>query len=479
MADAFSFLKNIPLFAELPDPDLKQLCDAVQEIHLAAGETLFDEGSPGEKAYVIKEGQIEIFKISAGRTVQLAIRQPGEVIGEMALLESAPRAASGRALADSLLLAIDRQDMDRLLDTHPSIARNLLHTVTARLRSTELLLNQSEKMAQLGTLTAGIAHELNNPAAATRRGAEQLRAVFGQIRRRQSRLLRLGLTPAEIEALVAAESQLLETDRCLDLSPMDRSDRQTEIEEWLEDHGVADAWELAPQLVALGIAPGRLDDLAGHFPADRLPAVLEWLGVVGGGSGLLDEIAQGAARISEIVKALKSYVYLDQGPVQEIDVHEGLENTLIILGHKLKAGVQVQREYDPHLPRIQAYGGELNQVWTNLIDNAIDAMEGKGLLRIHTSQQDDRVVVEIEDDGPGIPPEVQARLFSPFFTTKPLGKGTGLGLSISYNIVQKHQGEISFSSLTGQTRFVVRLPQHLSHPPDWQIVPGAAEESAG
>lgn len=480
MADPYSFLKIVPLFAELPEPDLKQLCGAVEEIRLPAGETLFTEGSPGEKAYVIKEGQIEIYKASAGRSVQLAVRMPGEVIGEMALLESAPRGASGRALVDSVLLAIHRSDLDRLLDTHPSTARIMLHTVTARLKSTELLLNQSEKMAQLGTLTAGIAHELNNPASAAQRGAQQLREVFAQIQSTHSRLVRLGLAPGEIAELAQLEAQIREAGlHPLHLSPLEQSDRQADVEEWLEAHDLENAWELSPQLVGVGIAPDMLDGLSSRFGGERLQVILEWLGATGSVAALLDEIGQGARRISEIVKAMKSYVYLDQGPVQEVDVQEGIENSLIILGHKLKKGVAVQREYDPQLPRIQAYGGELNQVWTNLIDNAVDAMDGKGHLIIRTSQQDPWVVVEVEDDGPGIPPEVQPKLFSPFFTTKPLGKGTGLGLNISYNIIQKHQGEISFTSRPGQTRFLVRLPQQLSHPPDRQKTRASAEAKSG
>jgi signal transduction histidine kinase len=242
------------------------------------------------------------------------------------------------------------------------------------------------------------------------------------------------------------------------LDTLQRSDQESALEDWLEDNSFENSWELAPQLAGLGYNPAELDRLAGVFPGDTLGVVLGWLGITFTIYSLLEEIGQGATRISEIVKALKSYAYLDQAPVQSVDVHEGLDNTLVMLRSKLKAGVSVHRDYAADLPRIQAYGSELNQVWTNIIDNAVDAMGGKGEITIRTRQEKDCVVVEIEDNGPGIPESVQSKIFDPFFTTKPVGKGTGLGLNISYNIIKKHQGEIKVISHPGMTRFVVTLP---------------------
>jgi signal transduction histidine kinase/predicted CoA-binding protein len=462
MSEAFEFLRKVSLFTGLPDTDLEQICQQVEEVRLPAGDLLFSEGSTGEHAYVIKEGQVEIYKTLNGQNVQLAVRQVGEVIGETSLLEAAPRSASGRAVSDSLLLAISHDQLARLLRASPTAALNMLHTVAARLRSTELLVRQNEKMAQLGNLTAGIAHELNNPASAVMRGAEQAQASFEQYRRAAGALYRLPLTPAQLERLEELDRQVHERAKDpLGLDALARSDRAAGLEEWLDEQDVEDGWELAEPLAELGFDPPGLERIWAEFPPGSLAVVLGWLALSYNMLRLYQEISMGAGRITAIVKALKSYVYLDQGPVQEIDLHEGLDNTLVILRHKLKSGVSVRREYDPRLPRIQAYGSELNQVWTNLIDNAIDSMEGSGTLLLRTARQDGWVVVEVEDSGPGIPPEVQPKLFSPFFTTKPLGQGTGLGLNISYNIVKKHGGDVRVFSRPGQTRFSVWLPLDL------------------
>ena len=230
------------------------------------------------------------------------------------------------------------------------------------------------------------------------------------------------------------------------------------MENWLDDHDIENSWELAPQLVNLMEGSKALDKFAADFPEKSLGSLLSWVAATYEVYILLEEVGQGATRISEIVKALKSYVYLDQAPIQEVDLQEGLENTLVILHYKLKQGVEVVRDYDPALPHILAYGSELNQVWTNILDNAIDAMDGKGRLMIRTVHKDAWVIVEIEDNGPGIPPSVQEKIFNPFFTTKPLGKGTGLGLSITYNIIKKHTGDIKVSSQPGRTVFEIRLP---------------------
>jgi signal transduction histidine kinase/predicted CoA-binding protein len=456
----YEFLRKIPLFMGLSEADLEHLCEMVTEVQLTAGEELFPEGSPGDRAYVIKSGQLEILKDSDGRRVLLAVRQAGEVIGEMSLLESAPRFATVRARKDSVLLEINHKDLDHLLNTSPSAAKAMLHTITARLRSSETVLRQSEKMAQLGTMTAGIAHELNNPAAAMGRGASQLQDWIGRLQQAHLRLSELHLADAQKQALLSLDQLAKERAlQPLDLDPLGRSDRQEQLEAWLETHDIIDGWELAPILVDLGYQEEQLNQLAEAFQAMDLPTVVRWVEATYSIYSLLEEIVQGTAHMSEIVKALKAYVYLDQAPVQAVDVHEGLDNTLVMLRGKLKGGVTVRREYAPRLPRIMAYGSELNQVWTNIIDNAIDAMENQGELVLRTWQEDRWICVEIQDNGPGIPLEIQPRLFDPFFTTKPVGKGTGLGLNISYNIVKKHGGEIKVVSQPGWTCFTIRLPE--------------------
>lgn len=456
----YDFLRKVPLFQDLPDPDLRQLCRTIQPVRLAAGEVLFAEGSPGDRAFVIKSGQVEILKESDGRQVLLNVCSKGDVIGEMALLESMPRTASVRARSDSELLAIHQEQFEHLLNTSPSATRAMFHTVLGRLRATASMLRHGEKMAQLGTLTAGVAHELDNPAAAVKRGADQMQSAITQFGEAQMQMGRLDWTPAQQQALGA----LADRARTLAARPpaidsLTRSDREHELETWLNDRGVADAWELAPALVNVDLDAAGLDQVASGFSAGQLLAVVRWLNATYVVFSLLVEIGQGAGRISEIVRALKSYSYLDQAPVQSVDVHEGLDNTLVILRHKLKTGIQLRREYTPDLPKIEAFGSELNQVWTNIVDNAADALGGEGEIVIRTRREGDGVLVEVEDNGPGIPPEIQSRIFDPFFTTKPPGKGTGLGLDISYKIVvHKHRGDMRVESRPGRTVFQVWLP---------------------
>ena len=454
------FLKNVPLFAGLSDGDLEQLCPVTEEVRLQAGVQLFAEGSPGDRAYVIKEGQLEVLKASSGREVLLSVVGPGEVIGEMALLEKMPRTATVRARTDSLLVAIQKEPLDHLVATNASVAGAMFYTVLGRWRSTEAMLRQSEKMAQLGTLTAGVAHELNNPAAAVKRGAEQLLATIQELGQSQARLSQLALTEEEQETMERLAQQAQEqAARPPVLDALERSDRESELERWLEEQAVADAWEYAPTLVNLDYDTEALEALTAYCGSERLPAVISLLNATYSVYNLLAEIGQGAERISEIVKALKSYSFLDQAPVQAVDVHEGLDNTLLILRHKLKAGISVRRDYAADLPKIQGHGSELNQVWTNIIDNAVDALEDQGEITIRTRREQDWVIVEIEDNGPGIPPEIQPRIFDAFFTTKPPGHGTGLGLDISYNIVvHHHRGDLKVFSEPGRTFFQARLP---------------------
>ncbi len=453
---SYSFLQKVPLFANLPEADLEQLCQHVDELTLQANDLLFSEGSIGQSAYVIKQGQIEIYKTSDGKHVQIAVRQPGEVIGEMALLQAAPRSASARAVSESRLIVISHDQMDYLLDNSPSASRTMLSTITDRLRDTELMLRQSEKMAQLGTLMAGIAHELNNPSAAVSRGAKQLQTALQNQHNLSGELRIAGLSRTQVDEL--EQDLRRKAGKPAQLDSITRSDRESELENWLDERSIENGWELAPQLANLMEGEKALDAFTAGYPPASLEALLRWLAASYEVYTLLEEVGQGAGRISEIVKALKSYVYLDQAPIQEIDIHEGLENTLVILHYKLKQGVEVERQYAADIPPIQAYGSELNQVWTNILDNAIDAMNGKGRLVIRTAHKDGWVTVEIEDNGPGIPAGVQEKMFNPFFTTKPLGKGTGLGLSITYNIIKKHGGDIKVSSQPGQTIFAVRLP---------------------
>jgi signal transduction histidine kinase len=338
----------------------------------------------------------------------------------------------------------------------------------------EIMLRQSEKLATLGRLSAGIAHEVNNPIAAALRNAEQLASELQDWERGLETLARLGLSVEQRAALERHRARAVELARePLTLDALAASDLESDIEDWLGVHGVEDGWEVAAALVAMGFDPAKLSALAQPFAPDQLPAVLTALAQLHSAYGLLEGIRASTERVSGIVSALRSYAYLDRAPVQETDVRQGLEDTLVVLRDKL-GGITVRKEFDAQLPAVEAYGRELNQVWTNIVDNAVEAMGGRGELGLRGYAEGPWVVVEITDNGPGIPAEIQDRIFDPFFTTKPPGEGAGLGLNVSHNVVvQKHGGSIEVQSEPGVTCFRVRLPLTLA-PDDSSPRPGGS-----
>ncbi|HEX9890388.1 MAG TPA: ATP-binding protein [Nitriliruptorales bacterium] len=453
-AGAFERLRKVELFDGLSDDDLTRICADVRDVVLEPGQSLFHEGDPGDEAYVIAEGDIEIVKATDRREVLLAVRGPGHVIGEMALLQAEPRIAGARARTHAELVAIPRAALDEVLDASPRAARTVFSTFLTRLKATNDQLKQSERMAQLGTLTAGVAHELNNPAAAVARAAQRLAGELDA-------LADLAATPTT-STVRAAALRSIDPDRQGSLDALERSDAEADVEDWLGARGVDAPWELSAGLVDAGVGVHDLDGLAGEASGEDLADAFRLLVATTAVRSAAREIGEGVGRISTIVRSLKSYAYLDQSPVQDVDVHQGLEDTLVLLAHKTRH-VRVVRDYADDLPTITALGTELNQVWTNLIDNACDALEQVGdripTVTLRTRSADGTIVVEVEDNGPGIPEEHQAEVFDAFFTTKPPGKGTGLGLQISYRIVVlEHRGDLTISSEPGRTTFRVTLP---------------------
>jgi signal transduction histidine kinase len=465
-----AILRRVRFFEGLEDRDLEQLCEGSEDVDLATGETLFVEGDSGDRAYVITDGELEIVKRAGDREVLLAVRKPPEVIGEMALLEATPRTATARARTAARVLTIPKPALDALLATSPAALRAVLDTTLGRLRESQAQLQQGERMQQLGTLAAGVAHELNNPASAVQRSAAVLRADLARQPEVLGALAGLGLSDearAVVDGLLGRAQE--HTEAASQLDALAQSDLEAEIDDWLADHDVPDAYDLSPGLVHLELGPSGLDELAAAVGPEAVPTVLRAAVTVHDVHDLVEQIETGAHRISDIVAALKGYSYLDQAPVQDVDVTEGIDNTLLLLGGKTK-DIVVRREYAPDLPRIEAYGGELNQVWTNLLDNAADALRegshGDPTIVIRAAVADRGqpfVAVEVEDNGPGIPPEIQERVFDQFFTTKPPGSGTGLGLDTAQRIVVlRHRGDITLESAPGRTVFRVELPTRVS-----------------
>lgn len=455
---SLDFLRQLPLFQGLPEDDLRRLHDMAEPVELDPGQTLMREGAREDWLFLILEGECEVSKRSGERDVVIALRGAGEVMGEMALLGETPRTATVTAIQPMHLLRLDERAFQAVLRSSPAAALATLKTVTSRLRNTQSVLQQHEKLSALGTLAAGLAHEINNPAAAIQSAANQLEHLIpelAQANRQVGEIQGSGQAQHVLKALGEREVQ----DQREKLGALEQSDREQELEDWLVQAGVSEPWHLVPSLVAAGWGPKDLTPAKESLPGYELQTIAQWLALDAEALALIREVTQASLQVSSIVQSVKSYAYLDQGPTQVLDIHSSLEDTFVILRHKMGEGITIVREYAGELPRVEGRGSELTQVWSNLIDNAIDAMNGKGTLKVATRALSEGVEVRICDDGPGIPENLKDHIFEPFFTTKAPGRGTGLGLHMVYNIVvQRHKGSITLETQPGTTCFVVTLP---------------------
>jgi signal transduction histidine kinase len=451
-----SELLHVPVFVDLPDDQIAWFLSQSQELDLQPGDVFFRQGDPSDAMFVFLEGEIQNRGELHGETVSLSPK-PGDVTGVLPFSRMTKNTFTGRAIRESRLLRFPAAQFPELVQKMPDLAKRLVGLMSDRIREVTRMEQQRDRLAGLGKLSAGLAHELNNPASAAKRATSQLRELLKRIRDASHDLGRRDLAPAqkaEIEKLEALFTQPAEP-------PADTltiSDLEDQIDSLLRSHGQSDLWQLAADLARKNVKPEVLESLFSILDADTARAALVRIAASVEVAGLLNEIESSTARISDLVRAIKEYTYMDQAPVQNVDIVKSLETTLTILNHKLKRGVVVQRDYPKVALLINSFGSELNQIWTNIIDNAIDAMGGKGELRIRAYCEDPCVVVEIGDNGPGISPEVKAHIFEPFFTTKGVGEGTGLGLDTVQRIVKKHRGSIQVSSKPGDTRFQIYLP---------------------
>jgi signal transduction histidine kinase len=451
-----SELLRVPVFADLPDDQLAWFISQSQELNLRAGHVYAQQGTPADAMFVILSGQLQGRGEIGGETVVFDL-EPGDVTGILPFSRMKLFTVSGRAVTDSHALRFPASLFPELVQKMPVLTQRLVGMMSDRIREVTRLEQQQDRLASLGKLSAGLAHELNNPASAAKRAASQLRGILKKIRDASLELGKRDLSSAqksEIEKLEASFTQQ-------DVVPPDAltiNDLEDQIDSLLRSHGQNDLWLLAAGLARRNIKPEVVESLFANLDADTARAALVRIAASVEVASLLNEIESSASRISDLVGAIKEYTHMDQAPVQNVDVIKSLETTLTILNHKLKQGVVVQRDYQPVPLLVNSFGSELNQVWTNIIDNAIDAMHGKGQLRVRTCRDGDRVVIEIGDNGPGIPDEVQPHIFEPFFTTKGVGEGTGLGLDTVQRIVKKHRGNIQVNSKPGDTRFQIWLP---------------------
>jgi signal transduction histidine kinase len=460
-------LRSLFLFEKLTDEQLTWLCEH-GHVELHEPGMVYQEGDPATWFFVLLEGSVALLRRVGADDVEISrTRQRGVYAGAWSayLGDRAPQtySQSYRALTASRFFVLSASDFAQMMTDWFPMSVHLLEGLFLGNQRAQSALGQRERLLALGSLSAGLTHELNNPAAAAVRATSSLRERVAGMRHKLALIAGGAWDRSSLETLIAlqerAVEQVAKAPELAELSALETSDREDELADWFGDHGVSGGYELAPTFVQAGIDVGWLDQVVAIVDDGLLEGAVRWLNYTLETELLMNEIQDSTTRISTLVAAAKQYSQMDRSPHQVLDIHELLDSTLVMMSRKIVAGVNVVKDYDRSLPDVPVYGAELNQVWTNMIDNALQAMDGQGTLTLRTSRVDDAVLVEIGDTGPGIPDEVVSRIFEPFFTTKQVGDGTGLGLDISWRIVvNKHHGDLSVRSVPGDTRFFVRLP---------------------
>jgi signal transduction histidine kinase len=449
-------LREIPTFSDLTEDQMAWLASHMIDETFEAGSVIIRQGEPAEYMTVMLEGEI---RYQTPGDTQVFVAHSGEITGLLPYSRLKQYGGNVTAITRIRGARLHKTLFPEMLGHIPALGPRLVALMADRIRRSAYQDVQHEKLVALGKLSAGLAHELNNPASAARQASTELRTWVSELRSANHELASYGLTEDHSRCLVGLEQQaIFRQANNPPLGTVERSDHEDVVGQWLAKRGIETTWQYAPILVDGGFTVALLDDVTTYYSPEMLPAVIRRLAATLSLERSIGVIDDSTKHISHLVQSVKDYSFMDQAPIQEIDLHPGIENTLEMLAHQLRQGVTVVREFDRGLPRIQANGSELNQVWTELIQNAIEAMNCNGTLTIHTQRELDMALIEIVDDGPGIPEAIQSRIFEPFFTTKEVGDGTGLGLDMVFRAVQRHRGSIRFETRPGETRFQVRLP---------------------
>jgi signal transduction histidine kinase len=452
-------LRGLTIFEGLREDQLAWFCAHGTRIELASGEHMFERGDPADFMYVVVSGRIDGHEEVGGEWLVVATTERGHVTGMLPFSRMTRYPRYTVAVGPAQVLRLDKDQFPVMLVVSPEVGQRLVATMSDRVRGDVRLHQQREKMIALGRLSAGLAHELNNPAAAVGRAAAALSEDLARLPPSATGLIRLHLDEAAVDAIHRL-STLARAGESRALSPLERSEREDELGDWLEQRGVPESWRIAGTFADVGLSVEALEDSARRIPAAALGDALVWVESAAAAERTVDEISSAAERISSLIASIKTYSHMDRSSEHKpTDVRDGLDNTLTMLAHKIKKkAIRLSRDYQEDLPRIPANAGELNQVWTNLIDNAIDAVAEGGAVGLEARQLDSNLVVKVTDDGPGIPDDVRPHVFEPFFTTKGVGEGTGLGLDIALRIVRIHRGRIDVESRPGHTEMRVLLP---------------------
>ena len=455
-------LIKLELFQKLDRDRLEWICDRATKIELKRREILIAEGDDHKGFLILTSGNVGITRKSEGVEMPIGQHHAPSFFGEIQIMTDDLVPVTLTALTDCIVYELNSEDFLQLVHQCRDFERSVFRTIQKRVKGLESFIQNREKMAALGTLAAGLAHELNNPAAAVVRALKDVTPAMQELERMNlvygQRNVEEEHTAKWLKARDDGYQSIIE--RSVDT--LEQMDREDEILDWLEDYGVDNAWKLAEPLAAGNISPQLLNKLTQRWrndPSELRDIGIRWLALSFEVMSTIQSGLRGAERVSNLVQSMRSYSHLDRGAKQLVDVHQGIEDTIQLLSHKLKQGIKIKRQYDRSLPQIQAYGSELNQVWTNLIDNSIDAIGDKGAIEIVTENKGDRIAIKIIDSGSGVPPEIKSRIFEPFFTTKSVGKGSGLGLDTVRRIVEnRHRGSISLELESGMTCFIICLP---------------------